>query len=52
MLNARTDIELSGHGTHVAGIAAGSGGTLPEFRGVAYDSRWHKLYFPVCRISR
>jgi hypothetical protein len=30
ILNAETDIALSGHGTHVASIAAGSGGVLSD----------------------
>jgi subtilisin family serine protease len=39
ILNAKTDLSLSGHGTHVASIAAGSGGTLENlYRGVAYES--------------
>ncbi|MBK8504308.1 MAG: S8 family peptidase [Saprospiraceae bacterium] len=39
IINAGTDISLSGHGTHVASIAAGSGGVLEAtYRGVAYQS--------------
>ena len=39
ILDAGTDISLSGHGTHVASIAAGNGGSLPDrYRGVAYAS--------------
>jgi len=39
LLEAGTDIALTGHGMHVAGIAAGSGGALKDlYRGVAYDS--------------
>jgi minor extracellular serine protease Vpr len=39
ILDAETDISLTGHGTHVASIAVGSGGMLgDQFRGVAYES--------------
>ncbi|NND34711.1 MAG: S8 family serine peptidase, partial [Saprospiraceae bacterium] len=39
IINAETDISLSGHGTHVASIAAGSGGSLSDlYRGAAYES--------------
>lgn len=39
LLAADTDIDLTGHGTHVAGVAVGSGGALSDrYRGVAYDS--------------
>jgi len=35
----KTDISSSGHGTHVASVAAGSGGELSRnYRGVAYES--------------
>ena len=39
ILNAEKDNSISGHGTHVAAIATGSGGSLSDkYRGVAYES--------------
>ena len=38
IVNAGYSSNSSSHGTHVAGIAAGSGSVLPIFKGVAYNS--------------
>ena len=39
ILQERADLDLTGHGSHVASIAAGSGGALADkYRGVAYES--------------